>query len=150
MTASEANRILKKANPPQNKEYGVIITDAEVESLCYLGPCDDNGNRTICYRTDTGCDNCFLTSEGCTVTSVDALGLTKVEFAIDGVIGQSDQVWDRTFSGIIKDILNVQFSGALGSLRYSGKGSDTLVLIFSASGIIGDGYRLRGSCQVLF
>ena len=33
-------------------------------SICYQGPCND-GSRTICYRTDTGCDDCFSSSEGC-------------------------------------------------------------------------------------
>ena len=36
------------------------------EPFCYLGPCDDDGLRTICYKSDSGaCDDCTETPDGC-------------------------------------------------------------------------------------
>lgn len=43
---------------------GVYHDDAAVGYLCYQGPCV-NGKRTICYRTDFGCDDCRSTEDGC-------------------------------------------------------------------------------------
>lgn len=34
------------------------------ESYCYVGPCSE-GSRVVCFMTDSGCDHCFSTTEGC-------------------------------------------------------------------------------------
>ena len=44
---------------------GAITFDSpEINYVCYVGPCS-GGRRTICYRTNSGCDACYYTSEGC-------------------------------------------------------------------------------------
>jgi len=47
------------------KAAGGIQFDSPQENyICYMGPCS-GGYRTICYHTDSGCNNCYTTSEGC-------------------------------------------------------------------------------------
>lgn len=43
---------------------GISFSPNVKDYLCYTGPCS-NGWRTICYYTDTGCDDCRQTQEGC-------------------------------------------------------------------------------------
>jgi hypothetical protein len=70
LTSQEAEKAgLKKASgammtPLQSLSGGLYFTPAQVSYICYVGPCSD-GTRTICYRTESGCDNCYVTSEGC-------------------------------------------------------------------------------------
>jgi hypothetical protein len=70
LTSQEAEQAgLKKASAAevtQLKTSGAAVRfdSAVPNSICYMGPCS-GGSRTICYKSDTGCDNCYTSSEGC-------------------------------------------------------------------------------------
>ena len=47
---------------------GIHHANLDQGSVCYEGPCSDDGERVICYLNDDGesCDeNCTTTSAGC-------------------------------------------------------------------------------------
>lgn len=69
LTRQEAQRQGLKALPQGGKlgeisMSGLHFSPLLLDYLCYVGPCVD-GTRTLCYHTDSGCDACFESSEGC-------------------------------------------------------------------------------------
>lgn len=61
-TAAEAKAAgFKKVQPPRDRSKGKLIDNPKIGYLCYEGPCEPGtGARIVCYRTDTGCDDCWL------------------------------------------------------------------------------------------
>jgi hypothetical protein len=63
-TASEAIAAgFKKVSPPAQKDRvgGIVIDHPTKDGICYIGPCEPGtGGRTVCYTSETGCDNCFF------------------------------------------------------------------------------------------
>lgn len=45
-------------------EGGIYNADPQLLNQCYVGPCID-GYRTVCYYSDTGCDDCFQDPDNC-------------------------------------------------------------------------------------
>lgn len=61
---SDVNPSAKKVEPPKFRSNGITFVNPQDGDICYIGPCDrdDQGNitgtRTVCYFTDSGCDDC--------------------------------------------------------------------------------------------
>lgn len=68
LTKQEAERMGLKKVPPDKlkkpKNGSIEFEPRTKDYMCYVGPCD-GGFREVCYYSDTGCDDCFYSSDNC-------------------------------------------------------------------------------------
>ncbi|SFZ72714.1 hypothetical protein [Chitinimonas taiwanensis] len=105
LTSEEAKKAGYKKIPSGtkiDKTKGVNIDAVKNGDLCYVGPCEPGaGARTVCYRSENGCDDCWLEDDlqcnnlSATEQTVELTTAFKIE-RLKSDFSQSVLVTERT------------------------------------------------------